>query len=371
VTLLLAASLAFQVQVRDSPKDWKKIVTDHFDLYYPGDDLLPRAREFAAWFEEARQDLGRYSTVRIPRCSVFVFASYHDLTQSSFLANPPVSTLGLKWRGVRMAEHARRSGCHADVGDRAFALAEPERNRILIHCQGSDRQNRAFARHELVHQLQFEQLFSFRLPSFMVAFKDPLIPAWFWEGAAEWMAGNRDGRTQEYLRNLSRERLLGLSELFSADMLRESDAEAVYVEGAAFLDFLEHRFGEGTVAKLLAAYGDSLGLDSDAPLRAATGKSRTELEQEFRESLERQFQMDRSEPREADRRSDSRAYYRPESWGGRASPDGKHLAWVGNRDVWPDLYVDGKGVLGMGRGLEGRVISAPAWSPDGKRLAVI
>ena len=43
-----------EVQVRDEPKDWKLITTEHFNLYYPSDELLPRAREFAGWFEQAR-----------------------------------------------------------------------------------------------------------------------------------------------------------------------------------------------------------------------------------------------------------------------------------------------------------------------------
>ena len=90
--MLLAAALLSQVQVRDAPKNWKKIVTDHFDLYYPEDEFLPRAREFGAWFEEARRDLEKEFPGEIPRVSVFLYGSYHDLLQSSFLAAPPAST---------------------------------------------------------------------------------------------------------------------------------------------------------------------------------------------------------------------------------------------------------------------------------------
>lgn len=375
VSLLLAAAVLSQVQVRESPKDWKKIVTAHFDLYYPGEEFLPRAREFAAWFEEARQDLGKEFAVEIPRVSVFLYGSYHDLAQASFLAKPPLSTLlGMKATGGRPAERLRRARCHPELGARAFALAEPLRDRIFIHCQSSDRWNRSFARHELAHQLQFEGLFKFRMPSLWVAFQDPLIPAWFWEGGADRMAGAESGGTREYLRDLAGERLYTLAELFSTDALPDVDDRAVYIEGAAFLGFLEETFGAGTLAKLLAAYGDALSVDADGPLEAVTGRTRADLEREFGASLERRFRAEREgrePPRDADRLTDVRAFYRPQAWGGRRSPDGKHVAWTGNRDVWPELYVDGKGLLGLGRGLEGRVVSAPSWSPDGRRLAVI
>jgi hypothetical protein len=375
MSMLLAAALLSQVQVRDAPKNWKKIVTDHFDLYYPEDEFLPRAREFGAWFEEARRNLEKEFPGEIPRVSVFLYGSYHDLLQSSFLAAPPASTLlGSAAKAEGLGDHRRHDHCHPELGTRAFALAEPLRNRIFIHCQASDRWNRSFARHELAHQLQFQRLFSFRLPSLSVAFKDPLIPAWFWEGGADRMAGIADGRTREYLRDLAQERLYSLAELFSQDTLPEVDARAVYIEGEAFLAWLEGRFGAGTLRKLLETFGDKLWLDADGPLLAATGMKRADLEKEFAASLERGFAAERAgrgDPHPEDRRTDVRAFYRPSAWGGRRSPDGKHLAWTGNRDLWPELYVDGKGLLGFGRGLEGQVVSAPAWSPDGKRLAII
>src|SRR5579862_4351203 len=162
--MMLAAMVLLQVQIRESPKDWKKIVTDHVDLYCPEEALLERAREFGGWFEEARSDLVRATGVEPPRVSVFLYRSVHDLEQASALAAPPRTTLADRMRVPMLLDRHDRARCRPDLQGRAFALAEPERNRIYLHCQASDRWNRWFARHELVHQIQFERIFGSRLP---------------------------------------------------------------------------------------------------------------------------------------------------------------------------------------------------------------
>src|ERR1043165_1645572 len=139
MTMFLAAVALLQVQVRDEPKDWKLIATENFNIYYPSDELLPRAREFAAWFERARKEHVQTMGVQPQRIHVFLYRSYHDLQQSSFLASE------------RQA---------------------PLRNRIFIHCQASDRWNYWFLKHELAHQFQFEHLYAFRIPSWLITLKD-------------------------------------------------------------------------------------------------------------------------------------------------------------------------------------------------------
>src|SRR5579863_10099373 len=87
VPLLFAAALA-QVQVRDEPKDWKLLTTSHFNVYYPSDELLPRAREFAGWFEESYVDLVKKTGGEPRRVHVFLFRSFHDLLEASFFGSP-------------------------------------------------------------------------------------------------------------------------------------------------------------------------------------------------------------------------------------------------------------------------------------------
>jgi hypothetical protein len=370
---LLAAAALLQVQVRDDPKSWRLLESPNFDVYYPSEELLPRAREFAGWFEQARAELVHDFGVEPRRVHVFLYRSFHDLLQSSFLSDFRKEPLSRKIRRPE-AEDRRESEpcvtCRPNPHSRALALAEPLRDRIFIHCQASDRWNRWFIKHELAHHVQYEHLFPWRMPGWLIALKHPLTPAWFWEGGADWMAGIFDSGKDQYVRDLAQERLYDLKELFFPDVLNPYDYLSIYYQGSYFWRFLEEEYG---VARKVWDRYDRLNFASTRPVQSVTGKERVEVEEAFAASLRRRWEplmKDRTAP--ADRLTDSRAYYRRRSWGGRWSPDGTRLAWVGNRDTWPELYVDGQGVLGLRRGVfVGDLVSAPSWSPDGKRLAVI
>src|SRR5689334_4732373 len=151
MTTFLAAAFLLQVQVRDEPKDWKLITTANFNVYYPTDELLPRAREFAGWFERARTELVGTMGVEPPRVNVFLYRSFYDLQKSSYLGSPKTKPLADRMRAPQLRERPpdlECRECRPDSKSRALALAEPLRNRIFIHCQASDRWNYWFLKHE-------------------------------------------------------------------------------------------------------------------------------------------------------------------------------------------------------------------------------
>ncbi len=369
---VLALLVLPQVQVREEARDWKVVASEHFDVYYPADELLSRARQFAGWFEEARVDLAKKTGVEPNRVHVFLYRSYHDLQQASFLATTkPLST---RVRGPALPEKRREPECcRPNPRSRALALAEPTRDRILIHCQPSDRWNYWFARHELAHHVQFAHLFPTRMPSWVIALRDPLTPWWFWEGGADYLADLFEPGKDQFMRDLAGERLYDLKELFFPDVINPYDFQAPYFEGSYFWRFLDEKYGPGTARKLFDAYGRGLALSMQLKLTQGTGRKREDLEREFGEHLRARWApMLEGRGAPDDRLTDTRNYYRRRAYAGRWSPDGKHLAWIGNVDVYPELYVDGRGALGWRRLRDtGFVNSPPSWSPDSRRIAVV
>src|SRR5579859_2396000 len=277
---LFAAAALLQIQVRDEPKDWKLITTDHFNVYYPSEDLLPRAREFASWFERARAELSQTMGVEPERVHVFLYRSFHDLEQSSFLATSSGLPLSRRLKIPMYPDSpvpARRlPQCRLNSKSRALALSEPLRNRIFIHCQASDLWNYWFIKHELAHQVQFEHLFPFRLPSWMIALKDPITPEWWWEGGADYWAGVFESEKDAYVRDLADERLYDLKELFSPDILNPYDQIAIYYEGSYFWRFLDEEYGAGSGRRLFERTSHGIPIASQKPVQAVVGKSRVE-----------------------------------------------------------------------------------------------
>ena len=371
---LIAAAVLLQVQVRQEAKDWRLLETPHFRVYYPSDDLLPRARQFAGWFEDAHAELSRRLSVEPPVLNVFLYRGYHDLQQSSFLGR--YRPLHERVRSPVFDDRPGPSGpkpCSPRAHSRALALAEPLRDRIFIHCQPSDRWNYWFVKHELVHHMQYAHLYPWRIPSWLITLKDPIIPAWWWEGGADYFAGAFDSRKDEFVRDLAVEGLYDLKILHTPDILNPHDYMAIYHEGAYFWKFLEEAYGPDMPARLFARTDHGLPIASQKPLQAVTGKPRAQVEREFAAHWNARWTAlldGRGEP--AERLTDSREYYRRRSWGGRWSPDGARLAWISDHDVWPNLVVDGRGVLAGDRGNTGaRIVSPPTWSPDGRRIAVV
>ncbi|MBI4563418.1 MAG: PD40 domain-containing protein [Planctomycetes bacterium] len=370
VILAAAALLQFQDQVREEAKDWRLLRTEQFDVYYPSDDMEERARHFAGLFEDARGRLEKScGAVLKRRVRIFLYRSVHDLASSSANARPRPIHPAL--RGREAAPAPSRPCCRL-AQSRAFAFAEPLQDRIFLHCQGSDRWNAWFVRHELVHQLQFQEIFPTRIPSWTIATNDGIIPQWFWEGFADYGAGIFDSEKDEYVRDLLEEHLYDLKELFDGYPLNAHDYIAVYYEGSMFFRFLEEAYGPGTAAKVFQSYARRFPLTMGKILRQALGRDREELEAAFKTWIETLYaarMTGRTAPNE--RVTDTRSYYRILTGAGRWSPDGKHLAYSSIKDVEPEIYVDEKGLLGLRRlfQVEG-LHSPPSWSPDSRRLVL-
>src|SRR5579862_3447802 len=224
------------------------------------------------------------------RVYVFLYRSFFDLEQSSFLATSsglPLSQRVKAPPAIReaTAQSRRLPQCRLNSKSRALALSEPLRNRIFIHCQASDLWNYWFIKHELAHQVQFQPLYPFRLPSWMIALKDPIIPEWWWEGGADYWAGVFESEKDAWVRDLADERLYDLKELFQPDILNTYDQVAIDYEGSCFWRFLDDEYGAGSGGRLWERTDHGLPIASQKPVQAVVGKQRIDIERDFKANL--------------------------------------------------------------------------------------
>src|SRR5262249_15566061 len=140
---------------------------------------------------------------------------------------------------------------------------------------------------------------------------------------------------------------------------------SIYYEGSYFWRFLDEEYGPKTGKKVYDRTDHGLPIASQKPMQAVVGKDRVEIEKDFNANLKAKWAgLMEGRTRPTDRLTDTREYYRRQTLGGTWSPDGKHLAWVSNWNVIPELYVDHRAMLGMFRSMDGsRLVSIPDWSP--------
>lgn len=272
-------ALAAPYGVKNRPEDdWKVVETTHFRVYFTDD-----TRRTAARVVEIIEDT--YARLN---------AFYHY--------QPPGKI------GITVVGYTTYSNGFADFS----------RNKITIFTTPMDSRSRSrvpwlegVLTHELSHILSLNAgsaLYS-RMPLVLgtgvVRTNDgqamarlPLYahnyPHWLAEGVAQfdtWLLG-RDGY-DENRRALQRaafeDRLL-----YPLEKLAFFGGEQWYNTGFSFLQFLEEKFGEGTVHRLLRAAGERYDYVFDWLLPRVLGRSQSELEAEFRAAVEQRYREHRA-----------------------------------------------------------------------------
>lgn len=349
-------------QVRGAPHDWKTIATERFDLHYYDDAYVTDVREMGGWFEQAAREFETRLGFKLTRrVDIFIFKSVHDLDRASIL-------------GTEFGK-LKPDACHLKA-HRTWAFAEPTQNRIFMALQPSYRWRQWFCYHELTHIFQFEDILPWRIPSYLLAVKDPLIPVWMWEGFADYNASIFEANKDAYVRDLVRDKsVYSLPELFDFETLNEHDFIAPYYEGSYFFKYLETISPDAPV-KVLREYGSSFPLTMGRILKNATGKSMGELESGFNEFLKKNYEKrEQGTARPTEVLAGTDRYYRVQAAGARCSPDGKRIAYLTTEDSYSDIIIQdlatGKRTAVFGNFALHRihnVYTSPSWSFDGKRI---
>ncbi len=330
--------------------EWAVFRTAHFDVHY-----YPEERQAA--LDAARMAERGYAYLSIElewkiknRIPLFLYASLNDFQQTNVISD-------LLDQGTR-------------------GVTESLKNRVILPITGSYREFNHVLVHELVHAFQYDIMQNSPLRS--KSFNPPL---WFVEGMAEYLSAGMDNTTRMWVRDgLLENKLLTVSQLNSAYDIR------VYRLGQSLWHYIGETYGKKTVGNIFKT-AVNLG-NVEAALKKQPGLEAKELTKRWHEAA-RQLVVPQDSTLQtpeqiAARLTHQQGYYHRLNVVPSVSPDGKQVAYIGNKNLDDDIYLlsqDQSGkwkqelLIAGGKGKRFETLryfdSAIGWSRDGNRLAFI
>jgi Tol biopolymer transport system component len=318
--------------------DVRVLATEHFDLYYPAEDLsaaLTAGRLAERWYARLSKVLQHTLRGRQP---LILYASHRTFEQTNV------------WSGL--------------IDERTGGFTESRKRRIVIPFASTLAETDHVLGHEIVHAFQYD---------ISDEAKSPLdVPLWFVEGMAEYLTLGADDRlTAMWMRDAaSREHLPRIRDLSSPRFFP-------YRWGAALWAFLSDRYGADFPARALRAKRDAR-----RRLESLTGERLDAISSAWQQYVRDNYGSVRSAATETP------PLVSTAHGGGRLnlaaslSPDGRRMIYFSERD---QLSID----LFLADAATGAVIrklittaantafdslqylhSAGAWDPTGKRFAL-
>ncbi len=338
-----------QNKVQYKKFDWAVLRTEHFDVHYyteAAETALDAARMAERGYVYLSEALDHKIKGRIP---LVLYASLNDFQQTNV-----VSDL---------------------LDDGTRGVTEGLRKRVVLPITGSYREFNHVLVHELVHAFQFD-IMSTR--SNLNRFDPPL---WFVEGMAEYLSVGMDNITRMWVRDgLLHDDLVSVQELNGTYDIR------VYRLGESVWYYVGEKHGKkkvGEIFKTAVSYGDiersfkeHLGFDFKGLTKAWHAFAQADA-MPADSSLQRVETI-------AQRVSKQAGYFHRMNLVPALSPDGKHVAYVANKNLTEEIYLlsmkengkyDERLLIkgGQSRDFESlRFFDTTInWSRDGERLAFI
>ena len=236
------------LKVLEVLEDYETLETEHFTLKFAGKSDRILARYAAEYLEEEYPKLCKQLGYEVPQRSLFEFFSKAR------------NTNGHGWFSARMIGLPYLGTVGACAG-KIVALTSP------------NEQSYNWARvlkHEFVHVINLQQT-------------DFNIPHWFTEG----LAVMNEGYPRPKVWNELLVERVGSGKLFTLDDINfgfirpESglDWQMAYCQSELYVEYMLERYGDDAIARLLAAYEDSL--DTATVLREAFGAEQADFEEGY------------------------------------------------------------------------------------------
>ncbi|MHB8079180.1 MAG: BamA/TamA family outer membrane protein [Candidatus Krumholzibacteriia bacterium] len=345
-----SAALAFgRNKVQTRLHDWVVLTTPHFEIHYYGgaEELAVRASLIAEQaYREYADRLDHELARRVP---LILYASHSDFAQTN------------------VADDL--------IGEGTGGFSEPYRNRMVLPYNGSHEEFVHVIRHELVHVFMFDAAFG---SSRAATARSPFfsIPLWYAEGIAEWFSSGWDANADMFVRDATiNDYLLPLDEV---------GGYQVYKQGQAAMRLISERYGEEKLVDLWRRVGRSRSVDG--ALMQTLGLRMRDLDELYAKSLRRRYWPSYADLEEA--AEIARPLTDHERGAGffnarpAISPDGERIAFLSDRDGLISLYLmsalDGRGLRRLAQGqrtsrfesLHG-FSSSLAFAPDGREVAFV
>lgn len=360
--LLLGALLLFphpsdaqfgRNRVRHEPQDFRLLRTAHIDLYHP-----PELQEVA---------------LRAARLAESIYGRLARVLQHDFRDRIPVVLYGGQDR------FQQANALPGPVDESTGGVTEFFKRRVILPFTGSWPDFEHVLAHELVHAFQLDILYGAAPPEALIHGVRP--PLWFLEGMAEYLSvGPDDPRTRAWVRD-------GILTGYLPDLatLGREGGYLSYRYGQSFWTFLADRWGEAVVGEILHRV-PRLGLEG--AVAAATGRDLETLGALWTAAVRQEVLTGLVAGGAAAGGSEvtvlngREAPGDPWSLAPALSPDGRRVAHLSTRggesfDLWLSDAETGRMLRRLARGgrspdLESLrfMTSAPAFSPDGERVAV-
>lgn len=332
--------------------DWRYIETEHFDIYYYDSKNYHLAQFTAETVESSlKQLMEDFNHTLTDRIEVIIYDSHSDFTQTNVVALP-VDAQGIG------------------------GVTDKYQNRMTQPFMGDYADFRRTLQHELLHAFVNDKYYGGGVQAIMRHNIQLILPLWFEEGLAEYLALGWDTQTDMFIRDAVIHNYL--------PPLPQLSGFFAYRGGQAFWNWIVEEYGRSKITEILNRVRQTRSVQQ--ALTQSTGLSMEALSDRWKDSLQRRYfpevaerdQMNRFGALVTDRRQRRSGTYNTSP---AISPQGDRIAFISNRrgvfDVIVVSALTGERIKTLVRGEDSPMfeelnILNPnlTWSPDGRKLAL-
>ncbi len=237
---------------------YKIYPTEHFDIYYPKEELKFVLPEVEKILEDTFKENVNYFNVKFDyKIPFFLYYGYQQFLQNTIV----------------------------NVSEGTGGVTEAFKNRFLVPYTGSKKWLQHVINHEFIHEIEYNILYSgvWKTPLLL---KSIFYPHWLLEGLAEYRAALYTKTLQEMMvRDMAiSKKLIPLQHLHNFSHLKPHMILPAYEESAKLMEFIEKEYGKDKLVSILKIYKEKF--EPNSVLNIVLGLTLDKLQNKFFEEME-------------------------------------------------------------------------------------